>query len=106
MRITYTGSRAEQLISGAMRMVASRSRRFSMTRVAMMPGTAQANDDKQRNKRLAAQPHAGHQPVHQERGPGHVAAVLQERDEEKQNQYLRQEDHDGADAANHAVDHQ
>ncbi len=41
----YTGSRAEQLISGAVRIVARRSRRFSMTRAAMMPGTAQATDD-------------------------------------------------------------
>jgi len=40
-----SGSLAEQLISGAIRIVASRSRRFSMVRVAMMPGTAQANDD-------------------------------------------------------------
>ena len=30
---------------GATRIVANRSRRFSMTRVAMMPGTAQATDD-------------------------------------------------------------
>src|SRR5216683_2840901 len=41
----YTGKRAEQLMSGATRMVANRSRRFSMTRVAMMPGTAQATDE-------------------------------------------------------------
>src|SRR5437870_12682660 len=41
----YTGSRAEQLMSGATRMVARRSRRFSITRVAMMPGTAHATDD-------------------------------------------------------------
>src|SRR5262249_58592522 len=41
----YTGSRAEQLISGATRIVAKRSRRFSITRVAMIPGTAQATDD-------------------------------------------------------------
>ena len=42
---TYTGSRALQLISGAMRMVTMRSRRDSMVRVAMIPGTAQAYDD-------------------------------------------------------------
>src|SRR5260221_14520730 len=41
----YTGCRAEQLISGATRMVVIRSRRFSMTRVAITPGTAHANDD-------------------------------------------------------------
>ena len=45
MSSRYTGKRAEQLMSGATRIVASRSRRFSMTRVAMMPGTAQATDE-------------------------------------------------------------
>ena len=42
---TYTGNRAEQLIKGAIRIVTIRSRRFSMTRVAITPGIAQANDD-------------------------------------------------------------
>ncbi len=37
--------RAEQVISGATMMVASRSRRLSMTRAAMMPGMAQAKLD-------------------------------------------------------------
>jgi hypothetical protein len=37
--------RAEQVISGATRMVVNRSRRLSMTRVAMMPGMAQAKLD-------------------------------------------------------------
>ena len=46
MNRTYTGSRALQLISGAIRIVAIRSRRLSMVRAAMMPGTAQANDDR------------------------------------------------------------
>ncbi len=46
IKTVYTGSLALQLISGAIRIVVSRSRRFSMTRVAMMPGMAQANDDK------------------------------------------------------------
>ena len=32
-------------MSGAMRIVARRSRRFSITRVAMIPGTAHANDE-------------------------------------------------------------
>ena len=41
----YTGSRAEQLISGATRIVASRSRGLSMTRADITPGTAQATDD-------------------------------------------------------------
>ncbi len=38
----YTGRRAEQLMSGATRIVTSRSRAFSMVRVAMMPGMAHA----------------------------------------------------------------
>jgi DhnA family fructose-bisphosphate aldolase class Ia len=38
----YTGMRAEQAISGAMRMVVRRSRQWLMVRVAMMPGMAQA----------------------------------------------------------------
>ena len=38
----YTGSRAEQVIRGAIRIVASRSRLLSIVRVAMIAGTAQA----------------------------------------------------------------
>ena len=38
----YTGSRAEQLMSGTTMIVARRSFGSSMVRVAMMPGTAQA----------------------------------------------------------------
>ena len=41
----YTGSRAEQVISGATRMVVRRSRGSAMLRVAMMPGMAQAKLD-------------------------------------------------------------
>ena len=46
MTSAYTGRRAEQVMSGAIMIVASRSRRFGMVRVAMMPGTAQAKLDK------------------------------------------------------------
>ena len=38
----YTGSRAEQVMNGATRIVASRSRGDGIVRVAMMPGTAHA----------------------------------------------------------------
>ena len=41
----YTGSRAEQVMSGATMMVARRSCQLAMVRVAMMPGTAQAKLD-------------------------------------------------------------
>ena len=42
---TYTGRRAEQLMRGAISIVTMRSRRFSITRVAITPGIAQANED-------------------------------------------------------------
>ena len=38
----YTGRRAEQVMKGATRMVASRSRGDAIVRAAMMPGTAHA----------------------------------------------------------------
>ena len=41
----YTGSRAEQVISGASMIVARRSRVLGMVRAAMMPGIAQAKLD-------------------------------------------------------------
>jgi hypothetical protein len=41
----YTGRRAEQVMSGAIMMVTSRSRQWVMVRVAMMPGMAQAKLD-------------------------------------------------------------
>ncbi|KAG1390077.1 hypothetical protein G6F59_015320 [Rhizopus arrhizus] len=41
----YTGRRAEQVISGATRIVARRARGSWMLRVDMMPGTAQAKLD-------------------------------------------------------------
>ena len=45
MMTAYTGNRAEQVISGAIRIVVSRSLGSSIVRVAMMPGIAQAKDD-------------------------------------------------------------
>ncbi len=39
------GSRAEQVTSGATRIVVSRSRRFSITRQAMIPGIVQPKHD-------------------------------------------------------------
>jgi len=52
----YTGSLAEQVISGATRMVAKRSRLFSIVRVAMMAGTAQAYADSRGMKLLPCKP--------------------------------------------------
>ena len=45
MSSAYTGSRAEQVMSGVTRIVTSRSRWFSMVRAAMMPGMAQAKPE-------------------------------------------------------------
>ena len=42
----YTGSRAEQVISGAIMIVTSRSRGLAIVRAAMMPGIAQAKLDR------------------------------------------------------------
>ena len=46
---------------------------------------------------------AAHDAVHQERGARHVAEVLEQQDEEEQDQDLRQEHDDAADAGDHAV---
>ncbi len=45
MSSAYTGRRAEQVMSGAIMMVVSRSRQLGMVRAAMMPGIAQAKLD-------------------------------------------------------------
>ena len=99
----YTGNRAEQLISGEIRIVTMRSRVLSMTRVAMMPGTAHAKLDISGRNDLPLRPSGRHHPVHHVGGLGHVAAVFQDRDEQKQQDDLRQEDQHAADAGNHAV---
>lgn len=46
----YTGSRAEQVMSGADMIVAIRSREDGMVRVAMIPGTAHAVEDSMATK--------------------------------------------------------
>jgi hypothetical protein len=48
--------RAEQVISGAIRIVVRRSRLLSITRVAMMPGMAQAKLDKSGMKARPCRP--------------------------------------------------
>ncbi len=45
IKSAYTGKRAEQVMNGAARIVAMRSRRFGITRVAMIDGTAHAKLD-------------------------------------------------------------
>ena len=44
IKTVYTGNRAEQLMSGATRIVTNRSLWLSIVRVAMMPGIAHANE--------------------------------------------------------------
>src|SRR3974377_455899 len=54
--MVYTGSLAEQVMNGAIRMVAMRSRLLSMVRVAMMAGTAQAYAERSGMKLLPFSP--------------------------------------------------
>ena len=82
----YTGSRAEQVISGAAIMVAIRSLADGSVRVAMIPGTAQANEDSIATNARPSSPVRRHHPVHQERGAGQVADALQQRDQHEQQQ--------------------
>ena len=52
------------------------------------------------------QPHSSHQSVDDERHPGEIPDVLEQRDEEEEHPDLRHEDHDVADAGDDPVDHQ
>jgi hypothetical protein len=51
-----TGSRAEQVMSGATRIVTRRLRGEGMVRVAMMPGTAQAYEESRETKDRPSRP--------------------------------------------------
>ena len=102
----YTGSRAEQVISGAIMMVTSRSRQLLMVRVAMTPGIAQAKLDSSGMKERPDRPTDAHHAVEQEGGARQVAGILEHQDEEEQDQDLRQEHQHAAGAGDHAVDQQ
>ena len=102
----YTGRRAEQVISGAIMIVASRSRQFGMVRVAMMPGIAQAKLDSSGMKARPDRPTLPISAVEQEGGARQVAGILEREDEEEQDQDLRQEHEHAAGAGDHAVDQQ
>ena len=56
IKMMYTGSRAEQLISGATIMVVKRSRLSSIVRVAIIPGIAQAKLESRGMKDLPERP--------------------------------------------------
>ena len=102
----YTGRRAEQVMNGAIRMVAMRSRLFSMVRVAMMAGTAQAYADSSGMNDFALQSDARHGAVGDQRRARQIAGVFQDADEQEQQQDLRQEYHHRSDAAPDPVDQQ
>ena len=78
-------------MKGAIRMVAMRSRLFSMVRVAMIAGTAQPYAESSGMKLLPCKPDARHGAVGDQRGARQVAGILQDADEEEQQQHLRQE---------------
>jgi len=78
-----------QLISGATRIVAKRSRRFSITRVCHDPRNRARDRRQERDERLPAESALAHEAVHQERGAGHVPAVFQHGDEREEDQNLR-----------------
>ena len=60
----------------------------------------------QRDEGFAVEANAAHQPIHDERGAGHVAGILQQPDEEKQNQDLRQKHQHAADAGDDSIGEQ
>ena len=102
----YTGRRAEQVISGAIMMVARRSRGFWMVRVAMIPGMAQAKLDSKGMNARPDRPDAAHHPIEQECGARQVARILEHQNEEEQDDDLRQKHQHAADPGEHAVDEQ
>ena len=104
--MVYTGSRAEQVMNGAIRMVAMRSRLLSMVRVAMMAGTAQAYAESSGMKLLPFSPTRDMVLVGDDRRARQVAGVFQNADDQEQQQNLRQEDQHRAGSLPHAVDQQ
>ena len=100
----YTGSRAEQVISGAIMIVARRSRGFGDRARGHDAGDRAGEARQQRDERAARQADPAHQPVEQEGGARQVARVLEHEDEEEQDQDLRQEHEHAAGAGDHAVD--
>ena len=57
----------------------------------------------ERHEAAAVEPAPAEKLVHKECGAGHVAGVLKQRDEEKQNQNLRKKNQHAADSGNDAV---
>ena len=59
-----------------------------------------------RHEAASIEPAPAEKFIHKECGAGHVAGVLQQRDEEKENQNLRKKNQNAADSGNDAVAHQ
>ena len=57
----------------------------------------------QRDKGATVQPRPAHDLVHQERRAGHIAAIFQHDDEQKQDQDLRQKDQHAANPGDHPI---
>ena len=91
-------------MNGAARIVAIRSRRFGMTRVAMIAGTAHAKLESSGITDCPDNPTRAHRAIDEECRAREIARVLHQDDEQEQDQDLRQEDDDAADARDHAVD--
>ena len=70
------------------------------------PGHAATGSHQHGDEALAGQAEAAEDPVHDEGDPGHVAAALQEGQEDEQHQHLGHEAQHGAHAGYDAVQHQ
>jgi hypothetical protein len=77
-----------------------------MVRVARIAGNGAGETGHHRHERAAVQAERFQHAIHQERDARHVARVLQQPDEEKQQQDLRQKNDDVADAADDAARHE
>ncbi len=69
-------------------------------------GHGAAKADQHGHEGLAVQPQRVHQPVHHEGGAGHVARILQQRQEEVQEEKHWHEDQHSAHAGDDAIHHQ
>ena len=64
-------------MNGAIMIVAKRSRRLSIVRVAIMPGIAHAKLLISGRKAFPCKPDTGHQLIQQKCRPGHVTRIFQ-----------------------------
>ena len=106
MSSAYTGRRAEQVMSGAIMMVASRSRARGNGARRHDAGNRAGEARQQRNEGAARESHLAHEPIEHEGGARQVAGVLQRENEEEQDQNLRQEYQHAAGAGDHAIEQQ